>query len=320
MIRLKIYLYILKMINKTIIDKFKKLNKKNNSTLNKYMNRSEKKYYLINPKGLNCYLWMTNIDDNNYTISIYYNNRTHNYDIKYYLICSNNILYSKNGTLLKGVLFNYNKTNYFTANNVIYYKNKYVNNNNYKNKINIFNDLFKNEIKQISYNKNFIVIGLPIINDDINVIKNISNKLIYNIYSISYINLCSNEIYHLKNDIINKKIYANFKITADIEFDMYNLYCNNDIYYSKAIINDYKTSVYMNSLFRNIRENINLDYLEESEDEDEFQKGNIDKYVDLNKSYIMKCEYIKEFNSWTPVKIIENVKETSIDIIKNIVK
>lgn len=50
-----------------------------------------------------------------------------------------------------------------------------------------------------------------------------------------------------------------------------------------AAIPDYKTSVFMNALFRNIKENRSLDALEESDDEDEFENTNIDKFVDLTK-------------------------------------
>ena len=42
----------------------------------------------------------------------------------------------------------------------------------------------------------------------------------------------------------------------------------------------------MNSLFRIIKENKNLDALEESDDEDEFENINEDKFVFLNKKYM----------------------------------
>jgi superfamily II DNA/RNA helicase len=42
------------------------------------------------------------------------------------------------------------------------------------------------------------------------------------------------------------------------------------MYYDVAFIPDYSTSVMMNKLFRNIKENQNLDALEESDDEEEF--------------------------------------------------
>mgnify|MGYP003328747202 CR=1 FL=1 len=51
-------------------------------------------------------------------------------------------------------------------------------------------------------------------------------------------------------------------------------------YYNIMFIPDYKTSVMMNNIFRKIKENKNLDYIEESDDEDDFQNIDIDKYVD----------------------------------------
>jgi hypothetical protein len=56
----------------------------------------------------------------------------------------------------------------------------------------------------------------------------------------------------------------------------------------------------MNSLFRNIRENNNLDLIEESDDEDDFIDTRLDKYVDLNKKIQISCYYNKKFRKWVP--------------------
>lgn len=53
----------------------------------------------------------------------------------------------------------------------------------------------------------------------------------------------------------------------------------------------------MNSLFRKIKENKNLDLLEESDSEEEFENTTLEKYVDLNKSYIIECFYNKKFKN-----------------------
>jgi hypothetical protein len=66
------------------------------------------------------------------------------------------------------------------------------------------------------------------------------------------------------------------------------------------MISTYKCSVMMNKIFRKIKENDNLDLLEESEDEEEFENIKEDKYVDLNKSVLMKCVYSKRFKKWQP--------------------
>jgi len=64
-----------------------------------------------------------------------------------------------------------------------------------------------------------------------------------------------------------------------------------------AHIPNYKTSVMMNSLFRNIKENRNLDALEESDDEDE----SLTPLVDLNKCVKMVCTFSPRFKRWQPV-------------------
>lgn len=98
-----------------------------------------------------------------------------------------------------------------------------------------------------------------------------------------------------------------FKVKADLQYDIYHLYAygkgNSLEYYGIAYIQDYKTSVFMNSLFRTIRENTNLDYIEESDDEDDFQNVNYDKYVDLERTISMECIFHPKFKRWIPVKI-----------------
>jgi hypothetical protein len=59
----------------------------------------------------------------------------------------------------------------------------------------------------------------------------------------------------------------------------------------------------MNSLFRHIKENTNLDSLEESDDEEEFENTDINKYVFLNKEIPIECEYHLQFKSWIPLTI-----------------
>ena len=61
----------------------------------------------------------------------------------------------------------------------------------------------------------------------------------------------------------------------------------------------------MNKLFRTIKENIDLDALEESDEEEEFENPNIDKFVQLDKSYKMVCNFNNKFKKWIPIKILE---------------
>ena len=108
-------------------------------------------------------------------------------------------------------------------------------------------------------------------------------------------------------NICNSKVV--FKIRPDIQNDIYHLYCLNEHlkeeYYNLAHIPDYKTSVFMNGLFRNIKENINLDALEESDDEEEFENEREDKFVYLEKEYNIVCSYNYKFKKWTPIKLAD---------------
>jgi len=107
-----------------------------------------------------------------------------------------------------------------------------------------------------------------------------------------------------------------FYIKPDLQNDIYYLYdikihtlsslaASSIISKNIAHIPDYKTSVLMNKLFRNIKENANLDALEESDDEEEFENIQIDKFVDLNKVLKMRCNFNYKFQAWVPIQVVE---------------
>ena len=100
-----------------------------------------------------------------------------------------------------------------------------------------------------------------------------------------------------------------FQVSADVQNDIYHLYAygknNQPVYYGIAYIPGYKSSVFMNSLFRNIRENINLDYIEESDDEENFEDMRDNKYVDLNKKVLMECAFHTKFKKWVPLRLVD---------------
>ena len=61
----------------------------------------------------------------------------------------------------------------------------------------------------------------------------------------------------------------------------------------------------MNGLFRNIRENRNLDSIEESDDEDDFQNVAEDKYVDLQRMLAIECRWHAKFRRWVPQRVVQ---------------
>jgi hypothetical protein len=216
------------------------------------------------------------------------------------------------------------------------YKNKDLSGDNWINKFNKITYILKNDIKQLSYNNNFIIFGLPIIASSNDTLANIlSINIKYKIHCLQYyqsnktnsylvlpfesfLKTESKETKEIKEtkQIERTPKYIVLEVKPDIQNDIYNLYCQNNISCGIACIPDYRTSVIMNKLFRNIKENEDLDKLEESDDEDEFENPNLDKFVYLDKSFKMKCHYNKRFKKWVPIEVMEN--ETNINNINEI--
>ena len=111
-------------------------------------------------------------------------------------------------------------------------------------------------------------------------------------------------------------------MTADPQLDLYHLYAyggpNDTVYCGLAGIQSYKTSVFMNRIFRRIRENDNLDLVEESEDEEDFENIDLNKYVHLDVMVPVECIFNQKHKKWIPVRLAEK-RERLIHIEKLVV-
>ena len=102
---------------------------------------------------------------------------------------------------------------------------------------------------------------------------------------------------------VSEHVMKEFIIKPELSADTYCLY-ENDTFHSFACVQDYKTSVWLNNLFRIIKENKNLDLLEESDDEEEFEEEDNNKYLNGVTSKKVICEYNQKFKKWVPIKEI----------------
>ena len=106
------------------------------------------------------------------------------------------------------------------------------------------------------------------------------------------------------------KVPTIFQVTADVQNDIYHLFAygknKTSIYCSIASIPNIKTSIFMNSIFRKIRENQNIDYIEESDDEEDFENIAEDKYVDLSKVVLIECVFNTKMKRWTPIREVND--------------
>lgn len=268
--------------------------------------------YLTIPKGKKYFAWFKYHNGKNMCFLLEINRKLNSIDKISYNVCSfDKILCSGLGTIIYGTIFNINNIKCFNIENIYYLKGNSLINYNQINKLKEIKCLMKTYINQAIYNNYSIIFGTPIYSTDYYKLKQKINDLPYDIYAIQYRLLYRNKPF--LNEIVTnvKKSFKTFLVKATLMNDIYDLYCldnNQEKKYNIAYIPDFKTSVMMNSLFRNIKENDNLDYLEESDDEEEFENISEDKFVDLNKKYKMKCVYLSKFGLWQPLEIsTENI-------------
>ena len=294
-----------------ILDRFPYINYKlltmfSQTVTNNELFKENTKYFVLKSEGKKSYLWFTYFKDKILCILCIINDKLHHHNNKYYcydIKFDNQLLY--NNTVLYGYFFTKNGVNYFILENILNYNNlNYFiinpeNHNSFKKKLYLYKCVMENITSS-----ELCKVYLPYISNSLEDIYKNYYKIEYNIYGIS---LYTNDKY-IGNYIIknNKmKIIATFKVSACIEHDKYNLFIidNNNHYklYDQALINSYKLSVYMNNIFRTIKENSNLDLLEMSDDENEFENVNIDKYVNLDTECVMDCYYNVKFKRWIPI-------------------
>ena len=104
------------------------------------------------------------------------------------------------------------------------------------------------------------------------------------------------------NANINHRVFI---ARAENYADVYSLYCpeTGNAEPDYAHVGSYKTSVFMNSVFRRVRENDRLDTIEESDDETEFQNNEPNKHVNTEKVARILCSFNHRFKRWVPIKM-----------------
>ena len=259
-------------------------------------------YYII-PKGKKFFVWFHQYNSNFVCFMMELEGQKKIKDIKMQLGCFKSDLCVGKGTILYGTEFKSKGRFFFAIEDIFYYKGQQVAMFSQFNKINILKRILQFELKSVELKDSWIY-GLPLM--DINY-----NRILNNFHNTAYEPLCiQHRILHKSDFYVNQylenKNYAIFNIRPLLQTDIYQLYCRgkNDTerYHGLAHIPNFKTSVMMNSLFRNIKENKNLDLLEESDDEDDFQNINPDKYVFLDRTYNMRCVYNYKRKRWLPLK------------------
>ncbi len=273
----------------------------------KYNSFHKRKTSIYLPRGLKYIAWFTFY--NNQPICLFVEIK---YDkiIKYehYYVSFNQEL--SIGTIIYGTMVTLNRKRTFICEDIFMYKNEYVNYSIFK-KINKIKNIIQHYINDSTY-LNTISFKLPFITNEFDILK--CSNLSYKVYNVLQIN--NNE---MVNVVPLYVLNAVFQIRKSDKLDVYNLYImkNNKIeYYSKGLVNDFKTSVLLkkqlNSHSRNYHE------IELSDDEDE-DKGKCDECV---KYINVECIYIYTLKKWKPYilssKCVDTIEKVTRIENKNI--
>ena len=309
-----------------------------------YENITHKKVYnadlvMAVPCGTKCFAWFTVYNDQNVCVLLELASNKQIANIRFVNACFHSEL--SYGTILYGTSF-YNNA-FFTIEDIFYYKGDDVSRRNWGDKFVLFQKMLEKEIAQKSYNKSFVVFGLPVLSNNYEDLLLKTKSLRYNIDCIQFRNYNRSNNYQFMPFLVTqrpeqrqrpeqtprnvtqqpiqkpinttnviqkpKRRESVFNVKPDIQNDIYKLYCSDGKEFGFACIPDYKTSVMMNNLFRTIKENKNLDALEESDDEEEFQNDKVDRFVFLDKTHKMICAFHTKFKKWYPVRLADETEK-----------
>jgi hypothetical protein len=248
--------------------------------------------------------------------------------IKVEQCCFNNDICYGNGTLVLGVKLNDKPI--IILYDIYYYKNiPYFNNmTSYKKKLEILGDLLHNNIKNTIIFKEQLSFCLPCIDTTFNNVYDKIKYANYRVYSFVFVNLFTkyknNEfLIYVNNNNNNEKIYKTFMIKPDKDdmFDMYDLYIYNNSkyeYYDKAHINSIRMSYDLNKYFNNSKYVNNLDYIEESEDDEDDNEVLLENNTKHKAYAYVKCYFNKYVNLWQPDIIINSNNKLRIVTLKEL--
>jgi len=283
-----------------LIQLFPKINKINYDIIN-HLNL--KHTCLFIPKGPKIFAWFTYY--NNKSICLFYNQDQQKIFTKYVSFKEELSL----GTIIYGTLID----NHFVCETIHLYKNESVG-GNFMTKLNLIKDILKFSIKDSDF-EHQISFKLPQMSNSKIVLE--CSNLPYHVYGILQID-------NRPKMIILSHLFGHFHIKKDESLeDVYNLYTlenqndqnhsndsndsNKFIFYSTALVNDFKTSHFLKKLFKIKMTYKNIEF--ETEECGEIKNST------KEENLCVSCIYIHEFKKWKPY----TSKQGTIDSTKTIV-
>jgi hypothetical protein len=211
------------------------------------------------------------------------------------------------GTVVSGVLISNVKESapIFCIDSISYYKGVYVRHNNYQKKLNILSKMFnKPEVSNVSAD-HVLRFAIPILCNSYHDAQAHMGKLPYKTLGVRLLGLKEKDPIGdvtLVPSELEEQTFV-FSVKPNQEPDSYSLFgfdknIGRKRFAGKAIVCSYDQSKKLNSLFRIIRENDDIDLIEESEDEDTFEDISEQKFIKPNVHLKMFCKYNSKFRKW----------------------
>lgn len=261
------------------------------------------------PQGSRCLLWFTTVGSDNVPILLTLDKRGNIESANVKTMSFGDDLCIGDGSIFAGILFKHGNSDMFTFLDPVIYKSQPVWKEKCDTKLSILQHTFTHELCPPAYGTGWLVPGLPYMTDSFGDAIEVARTLPYSLHGIRLTE--GRKTRHLGYvKYTGRQIsVAVMKVKAQLLDDVYGLYCSDHkrgTIPRIAFVQDYSSSVMMNKLFRCIKENDNLDLLEESDDEEEFENVSGDKFVDTKKIVHMECVYEPRFRKWRPIKVVNN--------------
>jgi len=229
--------------------------------------------------------------------------------ISQYSLCFDEYLASSHGTLFYGTYLlprAYSQDlsqPIFVPEQILYYRGHKQNTSLLRQQLTTMHTCLTKDIRNTSTTRNTILTFLPVMKELPTPIQQTLGEVSYPIFETHYLSLSSGTIWKKRVQLQPRR---ELLIRPTLQQDIYEAYTRDG---SKEMgtchIPTYKSSVMMNAIFRTIKENDNLDALEESDDEEEFEDTREEKFVDLTKECVFECEFHKSFKMWTPLRPVQ---------------
>jgi len=265
--------------------------------------------YFVIPKGPKAFVWITHFDNRNLALVLTLDAKGSIRKVDPVVLAFNDRLAL--GTILYGSLFEYDGHKCFSFEDMHWLEGMNVENETMESKLERLVRMF--ELTERSARAG-VVLGSPVIESDYGRAIEQVASLPYRVYGIqAHFSRGRDGPIGTHPVRTAPTLKATFRVRATLESDIYDLFCLShgvEVAYGIAMVPTYKHSVSMNNEFRRIKENGNLDLLEESDDEEEFENVSVDKFVDLEKSLVMECVYMPRFRKWCPERIVGAAKLT----------